>query len=232
MPETPVSNVDGTDVSATQVMSRNLGALRDAPAGSVPSVESYGLYYQFGRKDPFPGPVTVSGSATTLHDGQVKSVQASIAQPTVLYYAADLDWQEGGEAVAKYLWESFDSKDNPTGLRTLYDPCPPGYGLPIRNKTYSLWFGDNNLLSNINKDLGYFTIGSLVFPLAGYYSDADGAYQAAGTHILLWSEHYDSTTENGYGLFGPYDYKGTETCKNRGNVRSMAGSVRCMVKKD
>lgn len=221
MPESPVTDVEGTDITGVQVMSRNLGALRDAVAGAVAPVESYGLFYQFGRKDPFPGGVTLAGTAVTAQEGQI-SVEESFAQPTVLYYTPDKDWQNGDESIPKFLWED-------SGKKTLYDPCPPGYGLPARNKNYSLWSG-NNLIGNINADLGLFSIGSTVIPMAGYYSDDDGTYQGAGTHILLWSEHYDSGTQNGYGLYGPYDDKGTETCKNRGNIRSMAGSVRCVKK--
>lgn len=220
-PESPVTDVEGTNVAGVQIMSRNLGALVDAVAGEPANPASYGLFYQFGRKDPFPGGVTLAGTAVTSEEGQV-SVEESIKQPTVLYYKADNDWQNGGESVAKALWENSSKK-------TLYDPCPPGYGLPVRDKSYSLWSG-NNLFANINAASGLFSIGSMVAPLAGYYSDEDGTYQNAGTHILLWSEHYDSGTQNGYGLFGPFVKDGVDTCKNQGNIRSMAGSVRCVKK--
>ena len=221
LPETPVTDVDGTDLAGAKAMSRNLGALKDAPAGAEPPMESYGLYYQFGRKDPFPGPATYDGTITQ-QEGQV-SVEESVAQPTVLYYLAKKDWQNGGESVAMALWEK-------KGAKTLYDPCPPGYGLPIRDKTYLMWSG-NNLYSTMNLTLGLMTVGGKVFPLAGYISDTDGTYQNAGTHILLWSEHYDSGTENGYGVFGPFIYKEADWCKSQGNIRSKAGSARCIVKK-
>lgn len=54
----------GLDTSF-QIMDRNLGAT----STDVDNVESYGLYYQFARKDPFPGSNTVGSTAGGYAEG-------------------------------------------------------------------------------------------------------------------------------------------------------------------
>ena len=55
------------------MMDRNLGALVAATATAEAPVESYGFLYQWGRKDPFPGPAAVSGSAFAKTSGPAPS---------------------------------------------------------------------------------------------------------------------------------------------------------------
>ncbi len=45
---------DEERVSGMQIMKRNLGAMADEPASATDPTRTYGLLYQWGRKDPFP----------------------------------------------------------------------------------------------------------------------------------------------------------------------------------
>ena len=82
-------DVDSYGLSAYQFMTRNLGAIADASANGNAGPETFGLLYQWGRKDPFPGAAgagvnsasAIAGKAMTLHGGQM-TVEQTIAAPT------------------------------------------------------------------------------------------------------------------------------------------------------
>ncbi len=57
--------------TAHKVMNRNLGATSGTPINTTQQLETFGLYYQWGRKDPFVG----SGSVPTIYTGA--TVQAN-----------------------------------------------------------------------------------------------------------------------------------------------------------
>ena len=50
------------DFNGYTLMNRNLGALANDNSTTDKILASYGLYYQWGRKDPFIGPNTYQGS--------------------------------------------------------------------------------------------------------------------------------------------------------------------------
>ena len=139
-----------TDAPATLVyangcmlMDRALGA-----TGTVPgTAETYGLYYQWGRKDPFFGGTTTETSATAFTLAEAGTVVNPV-------FAATHAWrQETGSAVStvgyasghpmsflsnKLTTGSYDWLAKPlTDLwgeeKTCYDPCPPGYRVPDRD---------------------------------------------------------------------------------------------------
>lgn len=59
------------------VMSRPLGALENKTDSQVSTLNSYGLYYQWGRKDPFPGPSSYNASKgylATIFDADYNTV--------------------------------------------------------------------------------------------------------------------------------------------------------------
>ena len=217
IPETPVTDVAETNFAASgKVMSRNLGALVDATIDSPTPVESFGLLYQWGRKDPFPGlcgdaPAAVAGTAVTAKEGPV-SVAESIQNPTVISFAASKDWQNDSDPSSLWLEAS----------KTVYDPCPPGYMLPTRNKSCIFWSGSSiasDAAYRLNEANGSFSVGSLIFPLTGRISDTDGSL--VNDYGIVWSGRWDSGTENGYGF-------NTSEWRNKGNIRSRGGAVRCV----
>ena len=212
----------GASMVGGTILDRNLGALIAPTASETPlTVEALGLYYQWGRKDPFLGPkdfsdypskVGVAGAAFTKDENQ-RTVEYGIANPNVYSYGAgSCDWLT--EPVAD-LWE----KD---GKKTIYDPCPVGYkvpqydnALPMWKKTNDNWtFSDNFWMTN--------SASTSVFALAGYIDDGNGSV-VMKKRAFYWSskEYTDHIRAYGADVRAP-SYNGEKTYKARG------ASVRCV----
>lgn len=226
MPATPVTDVDEANYATLQVMSRNVGALVDVPASGAAPAESFGMMYQWGRKDPFPGigdpatnaPATVAGTEITYLNEQI-SLEGGVQNPAVFYYMDDKDWQNQGNDVVAALWGE--------AKKTVNDPCPPGYCLPARNNSCGFWAGSDisgQAYFSLDEANCRFSVGVLNFPLSGYIDDADGVHKNAGTAIQLWSGRWDSGTQNGYGFTGTVG----DVFRRRGAIRSRGGVVRCV----
>ena len=215
VPATPIGEITDANFAASdKVLSRNLGALVDATVDAPTPEESLGLLYQWGRKDPFPGLWAVAGKAVTAQEGPV-TVAESIQNPTVLFFKDSKDWQNDMDPSSLWLEAS----------KTKFDPCPPGYMMPTRNKSCLFWSG-NTISSDpaykYSEENGAFSVGTLVFPIGGMFSDSTGELNPAVT--IVWSGRWDSGTENGYGFY-------TDAWRNKGNIRSRAGGVRCVTAK-
>lgn len=172
-----VHNYNGsylTGANSVQMMNRNLGAL----STSVGSPLSYGMFYQWGRKDPFVGP----GSGTTLAavQGTEKSVQvgkvnvATSIQRPVSYYVevnGSSRWTNGDH------WCSDDSKMTfwSSSGKTIFDPCPPGWRMPSSSEITGM--GEQ-----------YFT-SSRGFPASGYFG-TEGVYYNPGNGTI-WAATVD-----------------------------------------
>ena len=233
IPATPITDAVESNYSVKAAMSRNLGALVDTPAtlDPVATVESFGLLYEWGRKDPFPGlgvangagAITVAGTEMTT---QVRpmTVEEAIKNPTVYVIKDETskDWlPEVTDEVGK-LWGETE--------KSVYDPCPVGYMLPQRNTSCGFWDSGTNLNDRdyftLDADNCCYTVGSMIFPLAGYMAEDGEGQKKAGARTIVWSARWDSGTENGYGMYGYID-DGIKF-KRAGQVRTRGGSVRCV----
>ena len=145
-------------------MDRNLGALDDRSNGNTPP----GFYYQFGRKDPFPGAYTVY----TYNADGIRTTRAGDAVPKVAGSATGQNWKNVPYSVNNprtYVTGSYwtygdvfnpvnyDSsivwQDPYNGNRTdveeqgknltksVFDPCPPGWKIPV-DGTWADFSGD------------------------------------------------------------------------------------------
>ena len=93
-------------------------------------VKSNAFYYQYGRKDPFPGfdnpadAVTkpLFGTGFSTSPGGV-DLEESILNPTVFYTSTE-NWSSN---LSTSLW---NIKIDTVYYKTIYDPCPIGYNLP------------------------------------------------------------------------------------------------------
>ena len=233
IPATPITDAVDANFSVKPAMSRNLGALVDTPTALDPvaTVESFGLLYEWGRKDPFPGLGVVSGAgaitvAGTEMTSQVRpmTVEEAIKNPTVYVIKDETskDWlPEITDEVGK-LWGETE--------KSVYDPCPVGYMLPQRNTSCGFWDSGTNLNDReyfaLDADNCCYTVGSMIFPLAGYMAEDGEGQKKAGTRTIVWSARWDSGTENGYGMYGYID-DGIKF-KRAGQVRTRGGSVRCV----
>lgn len=148
----PLQEIEGIPTSTGyDVMNMNLGALNNLPGDA----SSYGMLYQWGRKDPFPTAATLTGDTQTvsapLYDIDGKTVvisnsswfsdtdntlEYSIANPTVClsnysHYSVSRDWLTNGDDA---LWgnpngfdPTGDNKYPSSGRKTCYDPSPAGW---------------------------------------------------------------------------------------------------------
>ena len=226
VPASEISTSAYGGVMGADAMDRNLGALTAAKAEKDKPVEitSLGLMYQWGRKDPFPGaasldkypdPVTVSKNATIKASGTITLDQA-IANPTLMGFTSNGDWIDVSDET---LWQN--------AKKTIYDPCPPGYRVPIRDGSVAFWSDDLSAGPGWAEDAtnGWFTLGDpvAVFPFAGYVDDDGLDYKYAGTRALYWTSHRSGSVSS-YGA----DVRAGDRHKLSSPARARAGSVRCV----
>lgn len=162
---------------------------------------AYGMYYQWGRKDPFPADKTncvfnegVSFTSENAYNTTAitNSVEYATAHPTVFLKQFYHSWLSTEEEIldAQSLW--YKAK-NRTG-KTNYDPCPPGYLVPVGAADYG-WRSTN--FNNDNLTYGtqgvVYTNGSVstYYPAAGYINE--GTLTDAGNVVRLWGADLSTT---------------------------------------
>ena len=122
-------------------MDRNLGAENLDPGDPA----SRGLYYQWGRKDPFPYDLAAfdygEGFAFGTYYGEDSStatVTWAAAHPATLLGRA-ADPSDPAQRLSSWLgqpspnlWGNASTGGRPTtaGAKSIYDPCPPGWRVP------------------------------------------------------------------------------------------------------
>ena len=122
-------------------MDRNLGAENLDPGDPA----SRGLYYQWGRKDPFPYDLAAfdygEGFAFGTYYGEDSStatVTWAAAHPATLLGRA-ADPSDPAQRLSSWLgqpspnlWGNASTDGRPTtaGAKSIYDPCPPGWRVP------------------------------------------------------------------------------------------------------
>ena len=130
-------------------MNRNLGAYGNSNGSTEKSsliLDSYGLYYQWGRKDPFLRPYyhdcsggddeyVYNGSNSAAYVEYVElssdngTVAYTIANPTTFITNAACVDEENGDGIGDWLSTADSSLWSGT-TKTLYDPCPYGWKVP------------------------------------------------------------------------------------------------------
>lgn len=118
------------------IMTRNLGALNNDNSTQENILASYGLYYQWGRKDPFIGPSSynaANGASASMYNGGGSRVymktEVSSADAGTMDYAVQnpLTFIVGvSDSEYDWLW-SAHSDDLWGDTKTVNDPCPYGW---------------------------------------------------------------------------------------------------------
>ena len=231
VPATEIETADYGIYSAA-MMDRNLGALVVATADDATTVESFGMTYQWGRKDPFVGAgvigsdsnATVAGVELSVSEGDGVadeskiSLEQSIQNPTLLGHTQNKGWLD---VVDNTLWQN--------DVKTIYDPCPPGYRVPARNKETLFHSGDLSTAPNWAEGNNWFTLGDpvAVFPFAGYRDDYSVKRVCHTYDRAVYWTAYASAEDGGTAYYVNVRkgsaHKLTECGKSR------AGSVRCVV---
>jgi hypothetical protein len=185
----PKANGGNTTRENVLFMDRNLGAL-----AAENSLAGRGLHYQWGRKDPFPLK-DVSGFGIADGGSGVTIVQA-IQNPGTFYYIVsgnDDDWLADGRDNS--LWGG-DAEAKP---KTIYDPCPAGWRVPLSGASNSSPWSGYNTHGYITGDGGGIVLGTTqsYWPAAGYRNRNTGALTWPGT-----LSDYGSATVSGIGAYG------------------------------
>ena len=150
--ESIFSTPETTNGTVWKMMDRNIGAL----SNSSESPESRGLMYQWGRKDPFPGPAGFTAQNedySYITDGEKQlydiegvpiekkfyataqgygTLALSIEHPDVFYKVVTSD-NAFGHDYPSMDWKKESDDDSwggVSGKKTMYDPCPSGYKVP------------------------------------------------------------------------------------------------------
>jgi len=175
--------------ASVDMMDRNVGAL----SSSYEGVASYGLFYQWGRKDPFMGAASIDGTpmASTCQFEQLASnadctVDFAVANPTT-FITCDLstgnDWLYAGRQ--NELW---------TDVKTIYDPCPAGWRVP-KGGPDGVWnqVSEGSYSADTSNHGVRFTLSSggvAWYPCTGYLKRGNATIALAG----LFADYWTTTT--------------------------------------
>lgn len=205
-------SVTYTNKAAGTFLDRNLGALsKDKTQGSL----TWGLYYQWGRKDPFLGGTnganpSEKGYAATSYSPSAKvdatnptykTMEYRTKNPTVFVY------DNGSSTMAdkqECNWDFTESAGTLTPSKTIYDPCPPGYAVSTGAKNsgvnvldtyrelYCYWWIDGGASNYDSTYKGYSIDGNwypfesgLVLPVGTSYHGDKTPY--AAYHTVAYS---------------------------------------------
>lgn len=174
--DTPLANTD-TYSNGKVFMSRNLGAFTNSNGSADESAiyDSYGLHYQWGRKDPFPRPYYFDASGaddegrynleggllTETREERTSSngtIDYATKNPMVFITTAnDLELEPAGNC--DWL-ASGNGDDNLWGEigKSIYDPCPYGWKVPSVDDLSVLYLADaedNTDLAVAKKQYGW-----------------------------------------------------------------------------
>lgn len=121
------------------IMDRNLGAYSDKySVAGVPAYQGF-IYYQYGRKDPFfvSADMYKIGKDKLKREPYHEEVTMAYSVMNPLSYIDQKDnSNESWIYEEKYnhienLWnDPLKNKDGRSGMKSMFDPCPPGYRLP------------------------------------------------------------------------------------------------------
>ena len=182
-------------------MDRNLGA---ESATATDGAKTRGLYYQFGRKDPFVGSTeiydingTSKSTGATIATGKVTFAKAVQTPATFYTYGSgNNDWASPNNYTSKN-WNDISESDG----KTFFDPCPEGWRLPTKAE-YSNFSTTTFTWDATNSGRTY---NGNWFPAAGYRSSVDGSMSSVGSYGTYWSASPNSENYGYYLLFGSGD---------------------------
>ncbi|MDE5691935.1 MAG: DUF4906 domain-containing protein, partial [Alistipes sp.] len=188
------------------VMTRNLGAANNQGADA----KSFGLLYQWGRKDPFVGSSATSGTtfvttypntwpivgATSTGSNADASIAYAIKHPTTFITQVNTttyDWLNAGTIPSQRdnLWGNPNMSTqtpNPSrGSKSIYDPCPPGW----RVGPQDTWTR---------------------FSTIGYNTSTASQFNVSGSFNIGWNFIYSGADKTGSKVYYPaagYRYRET-----------------------
>jgi uncharacterized protein (TIGR02145 family) len=223
------------------IMDRNFGAASATRTDGL--AKTRGLYYQFGRKDPFPAASVslydVRGAILPRNDyapntdcivrvpGQT-AIKTAEQHPYNFYYPGFGNWMQG-EPYSNNAWSNPGWYTSvPKAGKSLFDPCPPGWRLPVLN-VWKVPFASVDDFKHADDLAGweFYLSGSsgatVFYPAAGSRLPDTGGMSSERGNGYIWT----STPYGGGGGRFFYFSQGTVDYQS-GGERSYGFSVRCI----
>lgn len=185
-------------------MDRNLGAL--SAAGN--DIASQGLYYQWGRKDPFVYPASGDSHVRypvaygdgfyydctdpTMGYGEM-SVEYAVAHPWNFMAGVYLD-DDREEDAPDWLWPqnpnlwgnaSSATALSDAGSKSIYDPCPPGWRVPDRKAFAEAGLRRASAATGCWRLYFSSAAATACYPLGGYWDG--GSFTGNGKSGYVWT---------------------------------------------
>lgn len=208
------------------IMDRNLGAA-DGESGPA----SWGLLYQWGRKDPFVG---AAGSGVATRAWYVPNGSGGFkaaAETDVAKVAAGAGANNIYKAVANVTtfyvngtggdWTSRNDLLWQDGVKTLFDPCPIGWRVP-RSAVWQNAAAANARWEAGNSGVRLWNIvlaGPAWYPAQGYRDAATGAVTAGAAQSAVWSSTLSGTSSTAWSIASAFQAPGAKTRANGYPVR-------------
>lgn len=222
------------------LMDRNLGAKGYAKSDGVE--KSTGMFYQYGRKDPFPASDRVydgNSQSLTLEfvSAEGINIHDAVMSPLKYYTKSSGDWLSD-DTYRGYSWNDLNEEVKKGEGKSFFDPCPPGWQLHV----YQVW-GDFDKADKCDWTITgtKFDAGWMVdltasaedeevayFPASGLRLRTTGALNNSGTVCALWSV----TEEAGEVVRYSYFEKDRMLKEQPGAYRAMGLPVRCITSRD
>lgn len=215
----PQEQVYVNDKGTFTMLDRNIGATRADRGTGEEYRQSVGVYYQWGRKDPY------AQNKYTSANTQL-SIAESIQLPTTV-------------ASGNYPWaKNWDRNFWNTSQKTIYDPCPVGYRVPPKD----VWYGFSNTGENVDRIADMNVSGSFDYGLNFYYDGTNttwypvnGYIDSGGSWCTMDNTGYMWSAENDGGSYSSflryYYYSLLEAAliiKDQSNPTFYGYPVRCM----
>jgi uncharacterized protein (TIGR02145 family) len=181
------------------------------------------VFYQWGRKDPIPGPAAYNSGTNpniigsfTYNGGNGGTVPLSIKNPGRFYYArgSNNNWND-----LDYFYNYWNSentigtgRDDIATRKTVYDPCPVGWKIPPGNVHRGFTTtGTSTNTGSTKNTIGSFSSGwkfmryygdsvGIYYPASGYRAAASGGVARVGGYGYCWSSA-SNTQANAYCLY-------------------------------
>ena len=211
------------------LMDRNLGATSATPG----EVGAFGLFYQFGRKDPFLGSGTLTGelAASTGTWPIINNTQPWIyaeENPTTLISAGYSDWCNDyakGDSNYAMRWLEYE--------KSVYDPCPMGYRVPKGRNDGFFPTAYTGTVSDDRDNLGFYwplADGSAAwFPACGKRSAYNGMLESFKEGVWLQTASpVPGEQHHACDVSMRFTYSRIEVGLSGNGDRTCGWSVRCM----
>ena len=205
---------------AGTMMDRNLGATSATPG----DVGALGLLYQWGRKDPFLGSSSITGTALAKSTGEWPAPVKSDASTGTLEYATAnpttfISSKPGGDWY--YLEDGGFNSTSWLTEKTIYDPCPPGYRIPdggsetiwskalntseylIKNPSFDALNNGNNFGSSGDPSLKFCEDTDCWYPIIGLI-ECDGVFTRTYQSSYFWANGVLENSTAALALFTSY----------------------------